>query len=88
MTLHINNPELEAELQRFAKKIGQQPDVLASSLLSRSLDAESRYESEKVEDEQRWQAYKEGSNTLSNKDMKSHFAQLKEKAMKRAAEIG
>ena len=62
--------------------------MLASTILIRNLDSERRYESEKIEDEKRWQTYRQGGNTISNKDMKSHFAELREEAIKRASEMG
>ncbi len=69
MHLHINNPNLEKQLEKFAKEEGQTAEVLATDVLQRHVEYKERYAKEKIEDEQRWQRYLDTGECISQEQM-------------------
>lgn len=76
MTLHINNPELEAQLEKFAKESGQSLNTLANSFLKQGFDLYKSNSTHAQETLARWSKYEETGETISNAEAKTYIQSL------------
>lgn len=80
--------KLDKETRARLKKLGdakqRSAHWLMKDAISRYLDAEERYEQEKLEDEVRWQRYLETGNAIPHEEVKLRLDEMAKQAAQKA----
>lgn len=79
MTIHINNPELEEQLEKFARESGQNLGVLANNLLKQGFDLYKNNPRHITETLSRWSDYEKTGETISNEEVMKYTQSLRTK---------
>ncbi len=79
MTIHINNPALEKELEIFAKETNQSIDELASNFLKQEIELYKNNPAHVVQTFSRWGEYEKSGSFVSQKEVTQYVESLKVK---------
>jgi hypothetical protein len=80
----ILDPDLAARLTALAARSGQSLADLAQSVLRAHADEQEKVESELAEDEQRWQRYLAGGQTIAFQSVRGRLQKLAAEAARKA----
>lgn len=76
MTLHINNPELEKQLKKFAKETEQSVELLADNFLKQGFDIYKNNPAHVTETLARWNEYEKTGKSISNEEVRDYLQTL------------